>query len=107
MLSSRRNDQTMEIIDITQALGTVKRTIMNGERDGVPARVLVVSRTYPAAREEVWDALTNLTRISKWFLPVTGDLREGGSFQIEGNASGSILKCSAPSSFEITWEYGG
>ena len=32
---------------------------------------------------------------------------EGGRFQIEGNASGTIQRCNAPHSFTATWEYGG
>jgi hypothetical protein len=55
----------------------------------------------------VWDACTNPERIPRWFLPVSGELREGGRYQIQGNASGRIERCSPPRSFTATWEYGG
>lgn len=40
-------------------------------------------------------------------MPVSGDLRLGGCYQLEGNASGTILECKPLSRFEITWEFGG
>jgi hypothetical protein len=38
--------------------------------------------------------------------PVTGDLRLGGTFQVEGNATGTVLRCEAPNLLKVTWEYG-
>ena len=35
--------------------------------------------TYRRRIEDVWDACTTAERIGRWFLPVTGDLRLGGS----------------------------
>jgi hypothetical protein len=55
----------------------------------------------------VWDACTNPERIPRWFLPVSGDLRLGGRFQLEGNAGGTIEQCQAPTSLTATWEIGG
>jgi hypothetical protein len=46
-------------------------------------------------------------RIPRWFLPVSGELRPGGRYQLEGNAGGTIERCDPPSSFTATWEYGG
>ena len=43
-------------------------------------KTLLIRRTYDAAPEDVWDALTDPDRIVRWFLPVTGDLRPGGRF---------------------------
>ena len=54
---------------------------------------LLIRRPYEAAHEDVWDALTDPDRIVRWFLPVTGDLRPGGRFCLEGNASGDIVRC--------------
>ena len=45
-------------------------------------------------------------RIPLWFLPVTGDLRLGGRFQVEGNAGGVVERCDPPRSFAATWECG-
>src|SRR6266567_1995164 len=57
--------------------------------------------------EDVWDACTNPERIPRWFLPVSGELRLGGRYQLEGNAGGTIEGCDPPKSFFATWEYGG
>ena len=38
---------------------------------------------------------------------MSGDLREGGTYQLEGNAGGTVERCTAPESFAVTWEYGG
>jgi hypothetical protein len=39
---------------------------------------------YPASQSDLWDAVTNADRIPRWFLPVSGDLRLGGHYQLEG-----------------------
>src|SRR5204863_121918 len=44
---------------------------------------------------------------ARWFLPVSGDLRLGGRYQLEGNAGGTIERCDPPRSFAATWEFGG
>ena len=44
----------------------------------------------------MWDACTDPERIGRWFLPVSGDLRLGGRYQLEGNAGGEILRCEPP-----------
>ena len=55
----------------------------------------------------MWDACTNPLRIPRWFLPVSGDLRLGGRYQLEGNAGGTIERCDPPRGFTATWEFGG
>ncbi|RCV56975.1 SRPBCC family protein [Marinitenerispora sediminis] len=71
------------------------------------ARVLTIGRTYEAGLDDVWDACTAPDRLRRWFLPVTGDLRPGGRYQLEGNAGGTIERCDPPRGFAATWEYGG
>jgi len=68
---------------------------------------LVIRRSYDAAPEELWDALTDPDRLARWFLPVSGDLREGGRFRLEGNASGEIVRCDRPREIGLTWESAG
>jgi uncharacterized protein YndB with AHSA1/START domain len=63
----------------------------------------VVRRTYDAAVADVWEALTDPERMARWFLPVSGDLREGGSFQLEANAGGDILTCKPPELLRVTF----
>lgn len=95
------------IPDPVATAGLVTREVRSGTRDGQPTRIVVARRTYPTDRGDLWDALTNAERIPRWFLPVTGDLRPGGRYQLEGNAGGTIERCEPPERFAITWEYGG
>ena len=70
-------------------------------------KVLRIRRRYPATPDDVWDAIVDPDRIRRWFAPVSGDLREGGRFSVEGNASGSIVRCVPPRELVLTWEFGG
>ena len=94
-------------VDIASGIAAVDRRVELRERAGLPARVVVAARAYRAPVDDVWDALTNPERIPRWFLPVSGDLRVGGRYQLEGNASGEITACDPPRHLALTWEYGG
>lgn len=95
------------MIDVAQQINAVRRRVSSRVLEAGEARVVTVSQTYDAPLEEVWDACTNADRIPRWFLPVSGDLRLGGRYQLEGNASGTIERCDPPHGFTATWEYGG
>src|SRR5262249_45824537 len=43
----------------------------------------------------------------RWFLPISGDLRLGGRYQLQGNAGGEITRCDRPRHLAVTWEFGG
>lgn len=88
------------------AAGLVTREVRNGLRHGAATRVAVARRSYSTSQEDLWEAITDADRIRRWFLPITGDLREGGRFQLEGNAGGTVELCTPPVSFAVTWEYG-
>jgi len=94
-------------IDVAQVIGAVTRTVERQDRDGRPARVVIATRSYDAEVAEVWDAMTNAERIPRWFLPITGDLRLGGRYQLHGNAGGEITGCEPPHLLAVTWEFGG
>ena len=93
--------------DVEGHLGAVERSTSSLERDGRPARAVTLSRSYATTVEDLWDAVTNGERIPRWFLPISGDLEPGGRYQLEGNAGGVIATCRRPSSFALTWEFGG
>lgn len=94
-------------IDITQHLGAISREVVDAERDGKPAVMVRVSRTYATDPADLWDALTTAERLPRWFLPITGDLRPGGRYQLEGNAGGEITVCEPPAHLSVTWEFDG
>ncbi len=94
-------------IDVARLIGAVSRKLETREHNGNPARAVIMSRAYDTSLEDLWDALTNIERLPRWFLPVTGDLRPGGHYQLEGNASGEITRCEPPRLFSVTWEFSG
>jgi len=56
--------------------------------------------------QDVWDAITSPDRLARWFLPVTGDLRPGGRYQLQGKAGGEIRACEPPRLLAVTWVFG-
>lgn len=94
-------------LDPVATAGLVAREIRTGSRDGTPTKIAVARRTYPTDQADLWDALTNGERLPRWFSPVSGDLRAGGRYQVEGNASGVVERCDAPERFALTWEFAG
>lgn len=95
------------MIDVIHQIDTVERRVGSRVLEAGEARTITVTRTYQASVEDVWDACTNADRIPRWFLPISGELRVGGRYQLEGNAAGTIERCDPPRSFTATWEYGG
>ena len=87
------------MIDILEHINAVQRDV---RRTGETVTV-VMRRTYQAEPEELWDALTDPERMRRWFMPVTGELKVGGTFQLEGNAGGEILECEPPKRFKVTF----
>jgi uncharacterized protein YndB with AHSA1/START domain len=89
--------------DILTLLGAVKREV----RDGKTLKVVAMSRTYDTTIEDLWDAISNAERLPRWFAPVSGELKLGGRYQVEGNAGGTITRCEPPRELAMTWEFGG
>jgi len=87
--------------------GAIVRSVKSVDRDGKPAKAVVATATYATSIEDLWDAITTSARIKRWFLPINGDLKLGGRYQLEGNAGGTITKCDPPHAFASTWEMGG
>jgi uncharacterized protein YndB with AHSA1/START domain len=88
-------------------LGSADRSLHSATREGREVRVLVLEKQYDAPQAEVWHAVTTADRVARWLGPVSGDLRPGGRFQVEGNAGGTVLRCEEPELLEVTWEFGG
>jgi len=99
------------MVDVPAQIGAVTRTLRTEDVDGEPSRVQTITQDYPAGIDDVWDATTTPERIARWFLPVSGELRLGGRYQLTGNASGEIVSCTPPSEgmaeFRVTWEFAG
>jgi uncharacterized protein YndB with AHSA1/START domain len=95
------------VIDVVHEVSAVQRRVGSRVLEAGEARTITIARTYDAPIADLWDACTNPERIPRWFLPVSGELRVGGRYQLEGNAEGTIERCDPPRSFAATWEYGG
>jgi uncharacterized protein YndB with AHSA1/START domain len=94
------------MVDINRELTATHRETGPGKTPFGEGKTVLLRRTYTAGIEDVWDALTTAERINRWFLPVSGDLRLGGHYQIEGNAGGEILACEPPSLLRVSWVMG-
>ena len=93
------------MIDVVSQLNAIHRQVeQQPPADDAGERVSVLMRrSYDAPIGDVWDALTQPDRIRRWFMPISGELRAGGSFQLEGNAGGEILSCEPPRLLKVTF----
>jgi uncharacterized protein YndB with AHSA1/START domain len=95
------------MIDVEHEIASTRREVGGRTLPPGEARVVTIRRVYDTTVEDLWDVCTNPERIPRWFLPVSGELQEGGRYQLEGNAGGTISHCDAPNGFDATWEYAG
>jgi uncharacterized protein YndB with AHSA1/START domain len=93
--------------DMVRGLPDTQREIGYRRIAAGEARTAIIRRWYDAEIEDVWDACTSPERIGRWFLPVTGKFRLGGTFHLKGNASGEVLHCEPPRLLRVSWAYGG
>lgn len=89
--------------DILEELAATAREVGRRGTGDDELIAITLRREYPAGIEEMWDAVSDPQRLARWFAPVSGDLREGGTFQVEGNAAGEIRDCVPPSALALTW----
>jgi len=91
------------IIDIAKQIGAISREVSRQHTESGETVAVTLQRRYPADQADVWQAITDPDRVRRWFLPLTGDLREGGSFQLEGHAGGDIVTCEPPRHLMVTF----
>lgn len=92
--------------EIVDEIGRVHREVGTRRVGSDEAGTVLLRRVFDAAPADVWEAVTSQERIARWFLPVTGDLRAGGNYQLEGNAGGEILECVPPERLRVSWLFG-
>ncbi|WP_433226125.1 SRPBCC family protein [Actinomadura formosensis] len=93
--------------EVTGQINAVRRKVGERVLEAGTARTSTVSQVYDTDVEDLWEAVTSTERIPRWFLPISGELRLGGRYRLEGNASGTVESCDPPKSFSATWEFGG
>lgn len=89
-------------VDIS-TIAEPERELIHREIGAGPARAARMRREFDAPIADVWNACTDPQRLERWFLPVSGDLRRGGSFNIAGVAGGEIVRCEPPHLVAVTW----
>ena len=88
------------MIDILEHINAVQREV---SRTGETVTVRdAPRRTRPSPRSSGTRSRIP-ERMRRWFMPVTGDLKVGGSFQLQDNAGGEILECEPPKRFKVTF----
>ncbi|MFF7679901.1 SRPBCC family protein [Actinacidiphila glaucinigra] len=93
-------------MNIVDEINAIHRATGSRDVAGEEARTVLLRRTYDAPVEDVWDACTTAERIGRWFMPVTGELRLGGRYQLQGNAGGEVLRCEPPKLLRVSWVMG-
>jgi len=91
------------IIDIANQIGATSRQVAQQHTERGETVVVTLERRYAAEVADVWQAITDPDRVRRWFLPLTGDLREGGAFQLENHAGGDIMTCEPPRHLVVTF----
>ncbi|HEY1763041.1 MAG TPA: SRPBCC family protein [Acidimicrobiales bacterium] len=92
---------------------TAGMTADDGEIERIGDQVVLrFERQYSNPIDDVWDALTNPTRIAQWWLPfdaeITLELVAGGAYELRGKGEGmptlswKILRVEAPHLLEHT-----
>ncbi|MDD7967479.1 SRPBCC family protein [Actinomycetospora lemnae] len=94
-------------MDVQHEISATRRTVGSRTLEAGEAALVTVSRAFPTDVDDLWCACTQADRIARWFLPVSGELRLGGRYQLEGNAGGTVTACDPPRGFDATWEFGG
>ena len=91
------------IINIAEQIGAISREVSREHTESGETVAVTLQRRYDADQADVWQAITDPDRVRRWFLPLTGELREGGNFQLERNASGDIMTCEPPRHLMVTF----
>ena len=92
--------------DVLDELAAVHRVMGKGSVPAGEAYTVELRRRYDAEIEDVWAAVTEPERLRRWLKPVTGDLRLGGTFDVEGMGHGEILRCEPPRLLKVSWLFG-
>jgi uncharacterized protein YndB with AHSA1/START domain len=92
--------------DVRQHITTVRRQLGTRVLEAGEARVQTISQVYDTDLDDLWEVVTDPARIARWFLPVEGELKLGGHYQLQGNAGGTVTACDGPNGYAATWEFG-
>lgn len=92
--------------DVLDELAAARRTMGAATLPAGDAYTMELRRRYEAPVDDVWNAITDPERLGRWLHSVTGDLRLGGSFELDGGEHGEILRCDPPRRLRVSWLFG-
>ena len=67
--------------------------------------VVRIEDRYETDIDDLWSAVTDPSRLARWFGQVKGDLHPGGAFRasVDGDRNGHVEACEPPRRLRITW----
>lgn len=95
---------------MTAATPTPESQLTEVTRTVTPAKdgsTVSLAQTFAADPEELWSALTIGSHLEVWFGRASGEVIEGGSFELpDMETRGSVLAVEAPRRLLLSWESG-
>lgn len=92
--------------DVLEELAAARRTMGAATLPAGDAYTMELRRRYEAPVDDVWNAITDPERLGRWLSSVNGDLRLGGSFELDGGEHGEVLQCDPPRRLRVSWLFG-
>jgi uncharacterized protein YndB with AHSA1/START domain len=92
-------------MNFKEQLDATKRTVEVGTESDSEVRTLTLTWLFDTSEDSLWSACTTADELGRWFLPISGDLHEGGRYEIRDIASGLIRQCRPKRLVVATWEY--
>ena len=81
--------------------------ILGSLRSADGAGVVRIEDRYDTGIDDLWSALTDPSRLARWYGQVSGDLRPGGEFRLfiesdDWDGTGRVAACEAPRRLAVT-----
>ncbi|RBM19042.1 SRPBCC family protein [Streptomyces sp. PT12] len=92
--------------ELVDRINAVRREVVTTAIGGHEGKAVILRRRYDSPAADVWNACTSPERLARWLAPVSGELRLGGAYELEGNARGEVLACQEPTLLRVSWIYG-
>ena len=94
-------------MNLSGTAGADIRKVAEGQVDDQPMRIITAERCFKESSATLWCALTEADRIAHWFVPISGDLRLGGRYDLPMGVEGTIVSCQKFRGFRLSWEQEG
>jgi uncharacterized protein YndB with AHSA1/START domain len=84
------------IIDLAKQVRATSRQVAQQQSETGEVVTVTMERRYSAEVADVWQAITDPERVRRWFLPLTGDLRPGGTSNLKVTRAETSCPVSRP-----------